>query len=103
MPHKFEKGHKKLGGRAKGTRNKVNLALEAVVEQILPPEELERRWRKLLDSDNEFIALRALEVLMSWRWVKPLSPDAKHATPPLIIDVPPMFLPAPADTVEPPE
>ena len=92
----FEKGHEKAGGRKKGTPNNVTIEVKAVIDLLLPPAELERRWRKLLDSRNPCIALRAFELALMYRYGKPKSNDDDGDPAnrvPTIIDISAMPLP----------
>ena len=43
----FEKGHEKLGGRRKGTSNKVTESIKALLNTLLPEDELAESVRVL--------------------------------------------------------
>jgi hypothetical protein len=48
----FEKSHEKLGGRKKGTRNKGSASIKALLDTLLPEEELAGLWKQKLYSKN---------------------------------------------------
>lgn len=86
----FRKGDKRPrgAGRAKGQKNYITLEVKEVLSLLLPRDELERRWRKLLNSKNEWIALRAFELALLYRYGKPKSNDEGEAGDiPLVIDI----------------
>lgn len=57
----FKKGHKKIGGKAKGTKHKKTIVKEALGVKSI--DELKdkclRNWDKMLDSDNLQVQLIA--------------------------------------------
>lgn len=69
----FKKGHKKLpgSGMRKGMKTYITLEIKEILDRMLPPAELERRWRMLLDHKNPWIKLRAFELALQYRYGKP--------------------------------
>lgn len=86
----FKKGDKKPAGsgRAKGVPNKQQRDLKALLDQHVPDEDLWKRWKKKLDSDDEHISMKALELVLQYRFGKPVQPIVGDAEqPPIQINV----------------
>src|SRR3974390_331203 len=84
----FEKGHEKLGGRKKGTRNKVTDSIKTLLNALLPEEELAALWKKKLDSKDPHIAIKALEMAQHCMYGKPVqSVVGEELAPPIKIDI----------------
>lgn len=61
----FEKGHVKIGGRAKGTRNKNTEMKDNIRNFVLDNfPEFERSFKKLKDKDKCAVYLKAAEFVM---------------------------------------
>lgn len=86
----FKKGDKKPAnsGRVRGVPNKVQRDLKDLLDVHVPDKELWRRWEEKLDSDDEHIALKALEMVLHYRFGKPVQPIVGDAeSPPILINV----------------
>lgn len=88
----FKKGHKKPPGSGKrlGQKNYITLEVKEVLDLMLPPAELERRWRILLDHRNPWIALRAFELALAYRYGKPKTDERSERDAddvPTVIDI----------------
>jgi hypothetical protein len=84
----FDKGHEKLGGRQKGTGNKATVELKELLNRMVPEKELEALWRKKLGHKDPAIAMKALELMLHYRFGKPVQPVAgEEMAPPIKIDI----------------
>jgi hypothetical protein len=84
----FEKGHEKLGGRKKGTRNKGTDSIKTLLNTLLPEEELAGLWKKKLYSKNPQIAMKAFELAIHYMFGKPVQPVVgEEMAPPIKIDI----------------
>ena len=93
----FRKGREKTGGRKRGTSNNVTIELKALIDRMLPADELEQLWKEKLYSKDEWVAMKALELALMYRHGKPKTADEDSSDAPLIIDIsamPPPKLPA---------
>jgi hypothetical protein len=84
----FEKSHEKLGGRKKGTRNKGTDSIKALLNTLLPEEELAGLWKQKLYSKNPHVAMKAFELALHYMFGKPVQPVAsEELAPPIKIDI----------------
>ena len=84
----FEKSHEKLGGRKKGTGNKGTDSIKTLLNTLLPEEELAKLWKKKLYSKDPHIAMKAFELMLNYRFGKPVQPVAsEELAPPIKIDI----------------
>jgi hypothetical protein len=84
----FEKSHEKLGGRKKGTRNKGTDSIKTLLNTLLPEEELAGLWKKKLYSKNPHIAMKAFELMLHYRFGRPVQPVVgEDSAPPMKIDI----------------
>ena len=84
----FDKGHEKLGGRKKGTRNKGTDSIKTLLNTVLPEEELAGLWKQKLYSKNPHVAMKAFEMAMQYMFGKPVQPVAsEELAPPIKIDI----------------
>jgi len=84
----FEKGHEKLGGRKKGTRNNATESIKALLNTLLPEDELAELWNKKLRSKNEHVSMKALELALHYMFGKPVQPIVgEELAPPIKIDI----------------
>jgi hypothetical protein len=84
----FANGHKKLGGRKQGTRNKVTVELKQLLNRLLPEERLEKLWNKMLQSKDPHIAMKAFELALHYMFGKPVQPIVgEELAPPIKIDI----------------
>jgi hypothetical protein len=84
----FDKGHEKLGGRKKGTRNKGTDSIKILLNTLLPEEELAKLWKKKLYSKDPQIAMKAFELAIHYMFGKPVQPVAsEELAPPIKIDI----------------
>lgn len=86
----FKKGDKKPAGsgRVRGVPNKVQRDLKSLLDLRVPDKDLWRRWQEKLDSDDEHISLKALELVLHYRFGKPVQPIVGDAEqPPIQINV----------------
>jgi hypothetical protein len=72
----FDKGHEKLGGRKKGTGNKATVELKELLNRMVPEKELEALWRKKLGHKDPAIAMKAFELMLHYRFGRPVQPVA---------------------------
>ena len=89
MPRKlFKKGHKKLGGRKKGTPNRVSVDIKMLLSTLLSPEELAERWIKFLNNRSPIVRWRAFELYHHYLFNKPIAIVAgEEAAPPILVNV----------------
>jgi hypothetical protein len=73
----FDKGHEKLGGRKKGTRNKGTDSIKTLLNTILPEEELAGLWKQKLYSKNPHVALEAFKLALNPKSLANLRPAKK--------------------------
>ena len=71
----FDKGHEKLGGRKKGTRNKGTDSIKTLLNTLLPEEELAALWKQKLYSKNPHVAMKAFELAIHYMFGKPVHAD----------------------------
>jgi hypothetical protein len=84
----FEKSHEKLGGRQKGTRNNATVELKQMLARMVPEKQLERMWWKQLRSRDPHIAYKAFELMLHYRFGKPVQPIVgEENAPPIKIDI----------------
>ncbi len=84
----FDKGHEKLSGRKKGTRNKGTDSIKTLLNTLLPEEELAKMWKKKLYSKNPQIAMKAFELAIHYMFGKPVQAVASdEVAPPIKIDI----------------
>jgi hypothetical protein len=84
----FDKGHEKLGGRKKGTRNKGTDSIKTLLNTLLPEEELAGLWKRKLYSKNPHVAMKAFELAIHYMFGKPVQPVAgEELEPPIKIDI----------------
>jgi len=84
----FEKSHEKLGGRKKGTRNNATESIKALLNTLLPEDELAELWNKKLRSKNEHVAMKAFELALHYMFGKPVQPIVgEELAPPIKIDI----------------
>lgn len=84
----FEKGHKKLGGRRKGTPNKASESIKALLSRILDEVTLEKMWRAALTSKDKHIRMKAFEMAHRYLYGKPVQPVVgEELAAPIKIDV----------------
>jgi hypothetical protein len=57
----FGKGHKRLGGRKKGTLNRVTESIKNALNALLSEDELMAHWETFLQHRNPHIALRSVQ------------------------------------------
>jgi hypothetical protein len=83
-----DKGHEKLGGRKKGTRNKGTDSIKTLLNTLLPEEELAKLWKKKLYSKDPHIAMKAFELAIHYMFGKPVqSVVGEDFAPPIKIDI----------------
>ena len=84
----FDKGHEKLGGRQKGTGNKATVAIKELLNSKVTDEELWKLWKKKLYSKDPHIAIKALELVLHYKYGKPVQPIVgEELAPPIKIDI----------------
>ena len=84
----FDKGHEKLGGRKKGTRNKVTDSIKTLLNTLLPEEELAGLWKQKLYSKDPHVALEAFKLANHYLFGKPVRPVVgEELAPPIKIDI----------------
>ena len=84
----FEKGRKKTGGRVKGQPNNVAIELKQMLHDMVPEEELRRRWMKYLNCKDWHISWKAFELMCHYRFGKPVQPIVgEEFAPPIKIDI----------------
>lgn len=86
----FKKGDKKPpgSGRVRGVPNKAHRDLKELLDAHVPDDELWKRWQKKLDSKDEHISLKALELVLHYRFGKPVQPIVgSEEQPPIQINV----------------
>ena len=87
MP-KFKKGHKKYGGRVAGVPNKATVVIKALLAELLPREELAKRWMKALNHRNKHIQMKAFELANHYMFGKPITTIVgEESAPPIKIDI----------------
>jgi hypothetical protein len=88
MARPFEKGHKKLGGRKPGSRNQAVTDLKQLLNRMIPEEMLERMWWKELRNKDPHLRLKAFELMLHYRFGKPVQPIVgEENAPPIKIDI----------------
>jgi hypothetical protein len=86
--NRFEKGHKKVGGRVKGEPNHATVAIKEMLNRLLPEEEQMRLWKKNLYHKEHSIAIKAFEMAMHYMYGKPVQPIVgEEFAPPIKIDI----------------
>lgn len=88
--HRFQFGGKKPpnSGRKKGVPNKAHRDLRELLDKNLDDETLWKLWKKKLFSQNENVALKALELALHYRFGKPVQPlVGVEEAPPIKIDI----------------
>jgi hypothetical protein len=84
----FDKGHEKLGGRKKGTRNKGTDLIKTLLNTLLPEEELAGLWKQKLYSKNPQVAFEAFKLANHYLFGKPVQPVVgEELAPPIKIDI----------------
>jgi hypothetical protein len=84
----FEKGHEKLGGRKKGTGNKAAESIKALLNTLLPEDELAELWKKKLYHKDPHVALEAFKLANHYLFGKPVQPVVgEELAPPIKIDI----------------
>ena len=84
----FEKGHKKLGGRKKGSLNRATESIKNALNGLLSEEELGALWKTFLHHRNPHIAFEAFKLAQFYMFGKPVQPVAsEEATAPIKIDI----------------
>src|SRR5712691_7960658 len=88
MRPKFEKGHKKTGGRKAGTPNKAADSIKDLLNRLLPEDRREREWEKNLAHKDPRIRWKAFELANSYLFGKPgQTVVGEEAAPPLNINI----------------
>ena len=83
-----KKETKRFGGRQKGTPNIATRELKAMIDHMLPPAEIEKRWKKFLNSIDEKTAYKAFEMALHYRYGKPIQVVmGQEDLPPVKIDI----------------
>jgi hypothetical protein len=83
-----DKGHEKLGGRKKGTRNKGTDSIKTLLNTLLPEEELAGLWKQKLYSKNPHVAMKAFELAIHYMFGRPVQPVVgEDSAPPMKIDI----------------
>jgi hypothetical protein len=84
----FERGRERTGGRAPGQRNNATVEIKALLAANLPGERIIALLNKKLESKDEHIAMKALEVCMHYMFGKPVQPIVgEELAPPIKIDI----------------
>jgi hypothetical protein len=84
----FDKGHEKIGGRKKGTRNKGTESIRALLNTLLPEDELAELWKKKLYHKDPHVALEAFKLANHYLFGKPVQPVVgEELAPPIKIDI----------------
>ena len=84
----FKPGHKKFGGRVAGQPNKITTEIRELLREILPRDELKRRWLKMLNSKDRYIMMKAFELAHHYLFGKPVQRVAgDEDAPPIKIDI----------------
>jgi hypothetical protein len=79
---------RKTGGRRKGVRNVATAGIKALLAEVLPHEELKRRWKKWLGHRDPHIAFEAFKLALSYLYGKPTQlVAAQELASPVIIDI----------------
>lgn len=87
---RFKFGDKKPpnSGRKKGVPNKAHRDLRELLDKNLPDDQLWKLWKKKLYSQNENVALKALELALHYRFGKPVQPvSGVEDAPAIKIDI----------------
>jgi hypothetical protein len=88
MARPFEKGHKKLGGRRPGSQNVDTVDLKHLLNRMIPEPLLEKMWWKELRSKDMHIRFKAFELMLHYRYGKPVQPIVgEENAPPIKIDI----------------
>jgi hypothetical protein len=84
----FEKGHKKTGGRKLGSTNKAKAEIKELLNGLLPPDELRKRWKFFLDHRDPQIRYKAFELANAYMFGKPVVAIAgAEDQPPVMINI----------------
>jgi hypothetical protein len=84
----FSQGHKKLGGRKKGVRNKLTLDAKDLIAKFCGQEELIEKLEMLFNSKDERTVLDIVKTLMAYQYGKPVQQlVGSEEVPPVRIDV----------------
>jgi hypothetical protein len=84
----FEKSHEKLGGRVKGVPNLATVAIKELLNSKVSDEELWKLWKKKLYSKDPHIAIKALELVLHYKYGKRIQPIVgEELAPPLKINI----------------
>ena len=83
----FEKGHKKAGGRAKGTPNKATESIKDLLNSLLPDKELARLWKENLHSKDPHVAFEAFKLANYYLFGRPVQAVEGELAPPIRIDI----------------
>ena len=84
----FDKGHEKLGGRKKSTRNKGTDSIKTLLDTLLREEELAALWKQKLYSKDPRVALEAFKLANHYLFGKPVHPVVgEELAPPIKIDI----------------
>lgn len=88
MARPFKIGHKKMGGRKKGSLNIVGTDLKQLLNRMYPEDVLERMWRAKMRSKDPHLAFKAFELMLHYRFGKPIQPIVgEENAPPIKIDI----------------
>jgi hypothetical protein len=87
--NRFKKGHKKVGGRQKGTPNAPPpVDLKQLLNRMIPEPLLEKMWWKELHNKDPHIRFKAFEMMLHYRFGKPVQPIVgEENAPPVKIDI----------------
>lgn len=80
----FEKGHKKLGGRTEGTRNRAMDSSKNALNAFLPEHELAALWKRFLQHKDPHIAFEAFKLANYYMFGKPVTIVSGGEEPPPI-------------------
>jgi hypothetical protein len=84
----FEKGHKKLGGRKKGSLNRATESIKNALNGLLSEEELVALWKTFLHHRNPHIAFEAFKLAQFYMFGKPVRRLAgEQLTEPIKINI----------------
>ncbi len=94
------KGHKKAGGRKKGTSNKATAGLKAAFQKH--EEELVKGLLALTKSDDAHVSLGALKACFDRGWGRPPQPvTGAEGEEPAIVEIRRIIVPAKQNGAEP--
>jgi len=78
----------RIGGRKKGTPNRVTDSIKQLLNRVLHEEELEKKWRFFLNHDDAHIRYKAFELANAYMFGKPVMPiSGAEDLPPVHIDI----------------